>query len=144
MKQLDRTTGCDVRGRTARRVLAGRALGAATLAVLAGCASFTPVAGAPITSIALIAGKWAGTMSPGSQGFREPFYLTIGTDGTLMAAWGSNTAWGRVAIQNGHAAYEMHPSVYEGTLRLYDDGGKRTLVLDDLWSPFRAEVTPQG
>jgi len=130
-------------GRLRRSRFAGWALVAATLVVLAGCASLPSVQGDPITDISLIAGKWAGTMTPGSEGFREPFYATIGADGSLSATWGSSSGFGTVVISNGRATYEMEPSVHEGSLTLYAEGGKRTLVFDDQWSPFRAEVTPQ-
>jgi hypothetical protein len=59
----------------------GRILLAATLVVVAGCASMPAVAGAPISDVGVIAGKWAGTMTPGD----EPFYLTITPGGTLTA-----------------------------------------------------------
>ena len=129
--------------RTGRRSWPSWLLLAATLAVMTGCASLTSATGAPITDIHLIAGQWAGTMTPGREGEEEPFYLTITADGRLTAVWGANTAWGTVTIQNGQARFEMHPSVYEGTITLYDDGGKRQLVLKDLWDPFAAWVVPR-
>ena len=116
---------------------------AIAVALLVGCASFQSVEGVPITGMSQIAGKWAGTMNPGSVGGEEPFYLTIGADGTLTAAWGANSGYGKVTIRNGRAKFDMEPNVREGPLRLYDSGGKRTLVLDDIWSSFRAQVTPQ-
>ena len=129
--------------KTRRRSWPSWLLLAATLAVTTGCASLTSATGAPITDIRLIAGEWAGTMAPGREG-EEPFYLTITADGRLTAVWGENTAWGTVTIQNGQATYEMHPPVYEGTITLYDDGGKRQLVLKDLWGPFTAWVVPRS
>jgi hypothetical protein len=139
---LDQTATRGPRWRRRGR-LSGAALVAAALVVVAGCASLPSVEGDPIPDMALIAGKWAGTMTPSSQGFRDLFYATIGADGSLTAVWGSSSAFGRIVLSNGHATYEMEPSVQEGTLRLYTEGGKRTLVFDDQWSPFRAEVTPQ-
>ena len=32
---------------------------------------------------------------------------------------------------------------YEGSIRLYDEGGTRRLVLDDQWAAFNAQVAPQ-
>ncbi len=122
----------------------GSALLVMTLAVLAGCASSLQAArGAPITDINLIAGKWTGTMAPGSDGWQDLFYLTITPDRKLTAAWGPNTAWGTVTLQDGKATYQMEPFEHEGTMTLYLDGARRTLVLDDLWSSFNAWVTPQ-
>jgi hypothetical protein len=117
--------------------------GAALLVMtLAGCASIQAARGAPITDINLLVGKWAGTMTPGSDG-QDAFYLTITPDRKLTAAWGPNTAWGTVTLQDGKATYQMEPLEYEGTMTLYLDGPKKTLVLDDTWLPFNARVTPQ-
>ena len=113
-----------------------------TLVILAGCASVKPARGVPITDINLIAGKWAGTMTPGAGG-QQAFYLTITPDRKLTAAWGPNTAWGSVTLQNGQATYNMEPPVYEGTITLYVDGDRRTLVMDDTFASFNAQVTPQ-
>jgi len=49
--------------------------------------------GAPITDIDQIAGKWAGTINSGHQGFADPFYLTIMPDGKLIAGW-DEYPWG--------------------------------------------------
>ena len=121
----------------------GAALLALTLAVLAGCAASMQAArGAPITDINLLVGKWAGTVTPEANG-QAAFYLTITPDRKLTATWGSNTAWGTVTLQGGQATYQMEPFEYEGTMTLYLDGAKKTLVLDDTWRPFNARVTPQ-
>ena len=114
------------------------ALLVATLAILAGCASLKPAGGTPITDISLIAGDWAGTMT---QPY-EPFYLKITPDRTLVAAWGPNYAWGTVTLRNGQATFEMQPPLLEGTIRLYLDGDRRTLALDDRWASFNAQVRP--
>lgn len=112
------------------------------LTVVTGCASMQSTTGEPITDNSLLAGEWVGTVTPG-RGWQEPFYLTITTDGRLTAAWGINTAWGTVSIQNGQASFRMDPSLYEGSITLYDDGGKRQLVLRDRWRPFAAWVAPR-
>ena len=120
----------------------GSALLVVALVILAGCGSLKPARGVPITDINLIAGKWAGTMTPSPSG-EQAFYLTITPDRKLTAAWGGNTAWGTVTLQNGRATYNMEPPVYEGTITLYVDGDRRTLVMDDTWASFNAQVTPQ-
>lgn len=113
---------------------------AAVLALVAGCASMPATgAGTPIAAVDVIAGEWAGTVTPGDL----PFYLTITPGGTLSATWGSNTAWGTVSIHDGQASFEMQPGLYEGSIRLYDEGGTRQLVLDDAWASLNARVVPQ-
>lgn len=92
-----------------------------------GCASVQPAKGTPIASIDRIAGKWVGTISPGPQ---------------LVATWGGNTAWGTVSLRGGRARFEMEPPLLEGSIVLYDDG-RRSLVLNELWATFAAQVRPQ-
>ena len=136
-----RTTWHESIGRSCWR---GCALLFVTLTILAGCASLPSASGAPITDIHQIAGKWAGTINPGHNGFKDPFYLTITPDGKLVAGWGVNTSWGTVTLRNGQATFEMQPPVAEGTIRLYDDGGRRTLIMDGSLPSFTAQVTPQS
>jgi hypothetical protein len=88
-----------------------------------------------------LAGKWTGTINPGHNSFADPFYLTITPDGKLTAGWRVNTSWGTV---NGQATFEMQPPISEGTIRLYLDGGRRTLFMDGVLPSFSAQVTPQG
>jgi hypothetical protein len=109
------------------------------LVLVAGCASLQPAAGTSITDIGAIAGKWAGTVTPGN----EPFYLTITPDGALTATWGPNYTWGRVTVGSGKATFTMEPGLLEGTVTLYASGGSRRLVLDDDWSTFYAQVVPR-
>jgi hypothetical protein len=111
----------------------------AILVVVAGCASVEGVSGRPIVDVGVIAGEWAGTVTPGDL----PFYATITPDGTLTAAWGANMAWGTVTTRDGQASFEMQPGPYEGSIRLYDHGGTRRLVLDDLWASFNAWAVPR-
>ncbi len=134
-----RAKGASKGGRRQWLLGRGGVLLAATLAVAAGCASMQPEAGSPIADVGVIAGKWAGTTTPGDL----PFYLTINPGGTLTAAWGSNMAWGTVTTRGGKASFEMQPSLYEGSIRLYEDGGTRRLVLNDLWASFNARVVPE-
>ena len=118
------------------------ALVVAILAVSAGCAGTMQSAqGVAVTDINQLAGKWSGTVTPSGSG-QDGIYVTITPDRKLTAAWGSNTAWGTVTIQNGKATYQMEPLEYEGTMTLYVDGSKKTLIMDDLWLPFHATMTP--
>jgi len=119
------------------------ALLGATLAIMASCASLPSAAGEPITDINQIVGKWAGTITPGHNSVQEPFYLTIMPDGRLVAGWGVDTAWGSVTLRNGQATFEMKPPISQGSIRLYVDGGKRTLVMDAVLPSFLAQVTPE-
>ena len=115
----------------------------AILVLGAGCAgSMQSAQGVAVTDINQLAGKWAGLVTPAGSG-QDAIYVTITTDRKLTAAWGSNTAWGTVSIQNGKATYQMEPLEYEGTMTLYVDAGKKTLIMDDLWLPFYARMTPQ-
>jgi hypothetical protein len=109
------------------------------LVMVAGCASLQPAAGTPITDIGAIAGKWAGTVTPGN----EFFYLTITPNGELTATWGPNYAWGTVTLGTGKATFRMEPGPYEGTVTLYASRGSRLLILDDNWLAFYAQVTPR-
>jgi hypothetical protein len=119
------------------------ALLGATLAIMTSCASLPSVAGEPITDIDQIVGKWAGTITPGHNSVREPFYLTIMPDGRLVAGWGIDTSWGTVTLRNGQATFAMKPPIAQGSIRLYVDDGKRTLVMDAVLPSFLAEVTPE-
>lgn len=130
-----------------RRTLGGtwRAVALALLAAigLGACASAQSARGTPITSIDQIAGKWAGTISPGPPSGSDAFYLTISPDRKLVATWGGNTAWGTVTLKDGRARFEMEPPLLEGSIILYEDGGRRSLALNELWATFTAQVRPQ-
>ena len=52
-------------------------------------------------------------------------------------------AWGTVMVRNGQATFEMQPGPYEGSIRLYDDGRTRQIVLEDSWASFNARVVPR-
>lgn len=110
------------------------------LVVLSACASMGGGEGVPISSVSELAGHWVGTVDPGRWGPATPFQLDIAPDGRLTATWDINTAWGTISVHNGRATFEMHPLLHEGTVRLYESGGKRTLVLDDDFRPFQARV----
>jgi len=117
--------------------------GGPIIAVPSQASTHTTSSGSPIEGTAAIAGTWTGTVTPGHWGVEDPFTLTITPDGQLTATWDSNTAWGRVTVEHGRATFEMHPDVHEGTIRLYEAGGKRELVLEDELQSLTARVEPQ-
>ena len=121
----------------------GSVLLAASVVFSAGCASLQTAASAPINGTSAIAGTWTGTVTPGHWGVADPFDLTITPDGQLTASWDSSTAWGKVTVEKGRATFEMHPTEDEGTIRLYEAGGKRELVLEDDVQSLTARVVPQ-
>ena len=115
---------------------------AATVVLFAGCASMQAARSAPIDGTSALAGTWRGTVTPGHWGVADPFNLTITPDGQLTATWDSNTAWGTVTVQDGRARFEMHPTLHEGSIRLYQAGRTRELVLQDELQSLNARVVP--
>ncbi|MCI0546458.1 MAG: hypothetical protein L0027_04165 [Candidatus Rokubacteria bacterium] len=111
------------------------------LMLLAGCASSPPAT--PLTGVEPLVGKWAGTVSIGRR-FDEPFYLTVNPDGRFVATWGSNWNWGTITVASGQGRYQMAPPPREGVLRFYQQDGRATLFMDDLWGGFNAVVTKQS
>jgi hypothetical protein len=120
----------------------GSALLAAAVVFSAGCASMQAGRSAPIDGMSALAGTWTGTVTPGHWGLADQFNLTITPDGHLTATWDSNTAWGTVTVQDGRARFEMSPTVHEGTIRLYQRGSTRELVLEDELQSLSARVVP--
>jgi hypothetical protein len=114
-------------------------LAAVALILFGGCASAPPT---PVNDIEPLVGKWSGVVDVGGRLF--PFYLTIYADHTIEATWGLVWNWGSIAIANKQASYQMSPPLREGTVRLYHDDGKPTLVMNDLWLSFQAVVTKLG
>lgn len=119
-------------------VLRRRLVVAVSLVLLTGCATASAPA-TPIPSITPLVGKWSGTLDQG--GPRQFFYLTINADQTFVATWGINWCNGRITIANGKATYQMTPPPLEGTIVLYEGGGKPSLEMQDTWQSFRANVT---
>jgi hypothetical protein len=119
----------------------GSILLAAAVVFSAGCASMQ-AGSAPIDGMSALAGTWTGTVTPGHWGLADQFNLTITPDGHLTATWDSNTAWGTVTVQDGRARFEMSPTVHEGTIRLYQRGSTRELVLEDELQSLSARVAP--
>jgi hypothetical protein len=111
---------------------------AVMLMLLTGCASAPPTR---VTTIEPLVGKWAGTLDRG--GSLQPFYLTVNADQTLVATWGLTWSTGRITIANGQATYQMAPPPLEGSMRFYQEDGKPTLYMDDLFANFHAVVTRQ-
>src|SRR5205814_10143638 len=97
---------------------------------------------APVDGVSVLAGTWTGTVRPGHWGVADPFDLTITPDGQLTATGDSNAAWGTVTVQDGRARFEMSPAVHEGTIRLYQRGSTRELVLEDELQSLNARVEP--
>jgi uncharacterized protein YceK len=114
----------------------------ATVVVLAGCGSIRPATSSPIDGPSAIAGTWTGTATPGHWAVADSFTVTITPEGQLTATWDSYTAWGTVTVEQGRATFEMSPPLFEGTVRLYQDGGKRELVLEDELRSLSARVAP--
>ena len=75
--------------------------------ILAGCAPLKSARGAPITDINLIVGKWVDTITPGSPGFDDCFYLTITLD---RKPWRP----GERTPRSAQATYEMEPMLVAG------------------------------
>jgi len=59
------------------------------------------------------------------------------------AEWGVDTSWGTVTLRNGQGTFEMKPPIAQGSIRLYVESGKRTLVMAGVVPSFLAEMTPQ-
>ena len=111
---------------------------------MTGCASLHSAGGEAITGIDQIVGRWGARFTPGHDSVREAFYLTIAPDGRLVAEWGGvDTSWETVTLRNGQTTFEMRPPIAQGSIRLYVDSGKRTLVMAAVLPSFLAEVTPQ-
>jgi hypothetical protein len=120
----------------------GSVLLAAAVVFSAGCASMQAGRSAPIDGMSALAGTWTGTVTPGHWAVADPFNLTITPDGQLTANWDSSTAWGTVTVQDGRARFEMHPTLHEGSIRLYQQGHTRELVLQDELQSLNAHVMP--
>jgi hypothetical protein len=120
---------------------AGRALGAALLAIAAltpaGCAPLPPAR--QVTDINLIAGRWQGQIAF-SRGSYQLFYLTINPDSTLVASWDGITRWGKVTIEGGRTRFNFY--TWSGNLDYLEGGGDRVLLLKEDFSHWDAIVRP--
>jgi hypothetical protein len=128
---------------TSRRKVAAwlLALAAAGMLGAGGCASVMQQPD-PVASVEQLSGKWQGLISFRGR-FDQPMYLTIAPDGRLFAVWGSIQAWGTATVEAGRARFQMSPPPLEGDLKLYGGGGQRTLVMQELWGSFIANLSPE-
>lgn len=112
------------------------------IALTAGaCASGRARASAtPIDSVAAIAGTWAGTLDFGAG--EQPCTLLIEPTGRAVIQGRTMTANGTVAVQSGKGTYSF-PGRSDGTVSLYQDGGKRELQLKGVGGVFDVWVTPK-
>jgi hypothetical protein len=116
------------------------ALMAATLVVTA-CATAQPTAAPkPIPNVAAIAGTWTGALDTG--GGAQTCTLMIQPTGAATLAAQRATVNGSINVNDGKGTYNFppHPS---GTVTLYEDGGKRELVLTGAGGPFAARLKPK-
>ncbi len=123
-------------------MIALRSARAAWLAVLiavplAGCASLPPEK--PVTSISDIAGEWRGTIRFGLGPF-EFVNVTINPDSTMVMQWGVNTTWGRVAVVNGRASFDL--GIWSGPLYYLEGPQGRFLIMQPVFGAFNAQLTP--
>ena len=98
------------------------------------------VAGTPIESVASIAGTWTGTLEFGAG--EQSCTLTIEPGGRAVLQARTVTLHGSVSVDKGKGAYAF-PGRSEGTLTLYQEGGKRELQLKGTSGVFDARVTPK-
>jgi hypothetical protein len=109
--------------------------------IAAACASgdgAKRVAGTPIESVGSIAGTWTGTLEFGSG--EQACTLTIEPGGHATLVARTMTVHGSVSVNQGKGAYSF-PARSDGTLTLYQDGGKRQLQLKGTSGVFDARVT---
>jgi len=122
-------------------VIAARAARAAArialiAVLLAGCASLPPEK--PVTSISDIAGEWRGTIR-----FGGPFQfvdVSIKPDATMVMQWGINTRWGRVAVVNGRATFDLE--IWTGAIYYLEGPEGRFLLIQATFGVFDAQVSP--
>jgi len=76
------------------------------------------VTGQAITNINMIEGKWRGQIKF-AGGPYEIFYLTVNSDGSIVASWGATTRWGKVMLRGGKARFDLHTS--SGDLYYYEE-----------------------
>jgi len=106
--------------------------------LLAGCASAAPT---PITGVSELAGNWQGTITEGFNGPQQFYYLTIHPDGRMVAQWGPNWKWGKVAVNGGAATFEMS-DITSGRLNYYAGPKGRSITMDPTFGGWYVQVTP--
>jgi len=105
--------------------------------LLAGCASLPPEK--PVTSISDIAGEWRGTIRFGGGPFQF-VDVSIKPDATMVMQWGINTRWGRVAVVNGRATFDLE--IWTGAIYYLEGPEGRFLLIQAIFSVFDAQVSP--
>ena len=105
--------------------------------LLAACASLP--AERPITAIGDIVGEWRGTIQFGAGPFQF-VNVTINPDSTMVMGWGINTRWGRVAVVNGRASFDLE--IWTGTVYYLEGPEGRFLLLKANFGVFAAQVSP--
>jgi len=118
------------------RVIARATLILLAAALLLGASSVT---GKPITAIRMIEGKWRGQISF-TGGPYEIYYLTINPDGTIVAAWGVNTRWGKVTLSGGKARFSFPTE--SGVLYYYEGKDGRVITMKPDFGGWDAQVRP--
>ena len=121
---------------TTSRVPARATLILLAAALLLGASSVT---GKPITGIRMIEGKWRGQISF-TGGPYEIYYLTINPDGSIVAAWGANTRWGKVTLSGGKARFSFPTE--GGVLYYYEGKDGRVITLKPDFGGWDAQVRP--
>jgi hypothetical protein len=121
---------------TTSSVIARATLILLAAALLLGASSVT---GKPITDIRMIEGKWRGQISF-TGGPYEIYYLTINPDGTIVAAWGANTRWGKVTLSGGKARFSFPTE--SGVLYYYEGKDGRVITLKPDFGGWDVQVRP--
>ena len=112
----------------------------AAVVIAAGACASAPArtASTPIESVASIAGTWTGTLEFGAG--EQPCTLTIESGGRAVIQGRTITQQGTVAVAGGKGTYSF-PGRSDGTVTLYQDGGKRQLQLKGTSGVFDVLVT---
>ena len=120
----------------ARRTVGGTSLIVLAAGLLLGASSVT---GKPIPDIRAIEGKWRGQIKF-AGGPYEIFYLTINSNGSIVASWGATTRWGKVTLRGGKARFDLHTS--SGDLYYYEEKQGRVITLRPDFGGWDAQVRP--
>ena len=97
------------------------------------------VTGKPIPDIRAIEGKWRGQIKF-AGGPYEIFYLTVNSNGSIVASWGATTRWGKVTLSGGKARFDLHTS--SGDLYYYEEAQGRVITLRPDFGGWDAQVRP--
>jgi uncharacterized protein YndB with AHSA1/START domain len=97
------------------------------------------VTGKPIPDIRAIEGKWRGQIKF-AGGPYEIFYLTVNSNGSIVASWGVTTRWGKVTLSGGKARFDLHTS--SGDLYYYEEKQGRVITLRPDFGGWDAQVRP--